>query len=129
MHVPEWLATPLDMKIDNKVYDSDLEDDLIETHVHPEAKALSKRKKLSEHWSNINVSTEWPKLRAAAELFLITFPTSYMAQAGPNTLNAIKEKQWNRLNQQNRGDLRLKITNLQTNISNYTAAHLAHPSH
>ena len=93
MHVPEWLVTPFDMKIDNKGYDSDLEDDLIETHVHPEAKALSKSRKLSEHWSNINVSTEWPKLRAAAEPFLITFPTLYMAQAGLSNVNAILTKQ------------------------------------
>ena len=26
MHVPKWLVTPFDMKIDNKGYESDLED-------------------------------------------------------------------------------------------------------
>ena len=30
MHVPEWLVTPLDITIDNKGYESDLEDELIE---------------------------------------------------------------------------------------------------
>ena len=36
MHVPEWLVTPLDMKIDNEGCESDLEDELIELHVHLE---------------------------------------------------------------------------------------------
>ena len=76
-HVPEWLVTPLDMKIDNKGYESDLEDDLIEMREDLEAKALSKSKNLMEYWSNNNTATKNPKLRAAADPFLLTFPTSW----------------------------------------------------
>ena len=55
MHVPEWLVTPFDMKIDNDGYESGLEVELIEMHVDLEAKALFKRKDLREYWSNIKV--------------------------------------------------------------------------
>ena len=62
MHVLELLATPFDMKIDNKGCESDLEDELIEMHVDLEAKAFFKSQNLSEYWSNINTATEYPKL-------------------------------------------------------------------
>ena len=48
MHVPKWLVTPFDMKIDNKGYESDLEGELIEMHVDLEAKALFKSKNFAE---------------------------------------------------------------------------------
>ena len=38
MHFPELLVTPIDMKIDNKGNQCDLEDELIEMHVNLEAK-------------------------------------------------------------------------------------------
>ena len=34
MHVPEWLVTLFDMKVDNTGCESDLEDELIEMHVY-----------------------------------------------------------------------------------------------
>ena len=37
------------MKINNKSYESDLEDELIEMHVDLEAKALFQRKNLAEY--------------------------------------------------------------------------------
>ena len=58
MHVPEWLLTPFDMKLDNKGYESGLE--LIEMHVDFEGKKLFNRKKTSEYWSNINTATKYP---------------------------------------------------------------------
>ena len=41
------------MKIDNKGYEPDLEDEIIEMHVDLEAKVL-KIKNPAEYWSNIN---------------------------------------------------------------------------
>ena len=49
MHVPEWLATPFDMKIDNKGSGSDLECELIEMHVDLEDKALIKSKNVAQY--------------------------------------------------------------------------------
>lgn len=129
MHVPDWLVAPFDKKIDNKCDESDLEDELIEMCEDLEAKALFKNNILSEYWSNINTATKYPKLRAAAEPFLLAFPTSYMVEAGFSHANAILTKQRNRLNLQTRGDLRLKLTNFKPNINSLAAAHQAHPSH
>ena len=48
MHVPERLVTPFDIKIGNKRYESDLEDDPIKMHVDLEDKAFFKSKNLTE---------------------------------------------------------------------------------
>ena len=37
MHVPEWLVTPFDMKIDNKGHECNLENGLIELHMDLES--------------------------------------------------------------------------------------------
>ena len=70
-------------------------------HVDLEAKALFKSKNLCEYWNNVNTAAKYPKLRAAAEPFLLQFPTSYMAEAGISHVNAILTQQRNRLNLQN----------------------------
>ena len=49
MYVPEWLVTPFDMKIDNKDYESDIVDELIDMYVDFEAKTLFKSKNLAEY--------------------------------------------------------------------------------
>ncbi|KAF2347100.1 hypothetical protein FHG87_022143 [Trinorchestia longiramus] len=53
----------------------------------------------------------------------------YMVEAGFSQVNAILTKQRNRLNLENRGDLRLKLTSFKPNIKSLAAAHQAHPSH
>ena len=59
------------MKMDNKGYESDLEDEPIEMHMNLEAKALFKSKNLVEYCSNIRTATEYPRLRAAVEPLLL----------------------------------------------------------
>ena len=73
MHVPEWLVTPFDVNIDNKVYEPDIQ----------------------EKKSNINTDAKHHKLRAAAESFLLVFPTSYMVEAGLSHVKEILTKQRN----------------------------------
>ncbi|XP_023222959.1 SCAN domain-containing protein 3-like [Centruroides sculpturatus] len=140
MHVSEWFANPFDIKIDNEDSETGLEGELSEVCVDLEAKALFKNKNLGEceiqpgvqdpgafqvsreFWSNNNIATKYPKLRAEAEPFLLAFPTSYVVEAGFSHANAILTKQRNRLNLENRGDLRLKLTNFQPNINNLAAS-------
>ena len=116
------------MKINNEVYESDLEDELIEMHVDLETKALFKSECLSEYWSNINAATKYAML-TATEPFLLAFPNSYMVEVGLGNVNETLTKQRNWLSLQNHGDLRLKLINFQPNINNIAAAHQAHPSH
>ena len=98
MQVPEWPVIPFDMKIDNKGYESDLEDELIEIRVDFEAITLLKSRSLAEYCSNINIANKYPKLRAAAEQFLLAFPTSCIVEAGFSHVNAVLTKQMSRLN-------------------------------
>ena len=94
-----------------------------------EARALFRRKGLREFWINeINVA-KYPQLSAAAEPFLLAFPSSYMVEAGFSHANAIFTKQRTILNLEERGDLRLKLTNLQPNIRVLVESHQGHPSH
>ena len=129
MHVPEWLVATFDMKIDNKGYKSDLENERIDMRMDLETKALFKSKNLAEYWSNINTATEYPKLRVVADPLLLAFPTSYMVETGYGHVNAILTNERNRLNRQNRGDFRILLTNYQPNINNLATAHQARPSH
>ena len=46
------------MNINNKGYESDLRDELVEMHVDLEVKALFKDKDLSEYCSNISTATK-----------------------------------------------------------------------
>ena len=93
MHVSEWLVASFDMKIDNKGYESDLEDELIEMCVDLKVEALFKSTNLSKYWSNIYAVAKYHKLRAADKPFLFTFPTSYMAKAGFCHVDALFTKQ------------------------------------
>ncbi|KRZ12658.1 SCAN domain-containing protein 3 [Trichinella zimbabwensis] len=70
-----------------------------------------------------------PKLSAAVQPFLLAFPSSYLVEAGFSHANAILSKQRNRLNEEMRDDLRMKLTNFQPNINALAAAHQTHPSH
>jgi len=77
----------------------------------------------------VNTRDKYPKLAAAAEPFLLAFPSSYMVEAGFSHVNAILSKQRNRLNLEERGDLRLKLTNTRSDVNATVRAVQAHPSY
>ncbi|KAF2346341.1 Ribosomal protein L2 C-terminal [Trinorchestia longiramus] len=60
---------------------------------------------------------------------LIAARRTGLLRAGFSHANAIIKKQRNRLNLENRGDLRLMLTNFKQNINSLAAAHQTHPSH
>ncbi|KAF2357703.1 FY-rich N-terminal [Trinorchestia longiramus] len=70
-----------------------------------------------------------PELKGSINLWGRKDIRIYMVEAGFSHANAILTKQRNRLNLENRGDLRLKLTNFKPNINSLAAAHQAHPSH
>ena len=128
MRVPEWIITPFDTNIENGIA-PDLCDELIEMSVDIEAKTLFKNKSMVDYWTNINITNKYHKLCAAAEPFLLAFPSTYLVEAGFSHINSILTKQRNQLNIEERGDLRLKLTNLQPNINEFIKNHQPHPSH
>ncbi|XP_076049445.1 zinc finger BED domain-containing protein 5-like [Oratosquilla oratoria] len=127
MHIPDWIVTPFDVEIENADLESHLEDELVDMCVDLEAKYLFRSKKLIDYWNNANTTTKYPKLSATAEPFLLAFPSSYMVEAGFSHAIAVLTKQ-NILNQEEFGDLRLKLTNLQPNINTLADAHQTLPN-
>ena len=57
------------------------------------------------------------------------FPNSNMVEAGFSPIDALLTNQQNRLDVGERGDLKLKLTNLQPNIHEQIKSHQHHPSH
>jgi len=129
MTIPEWIITPSDVKFENRSVEPECEHELAELSVDIAAKAAFKSRSLSDFWHKVNTRDKYPKLAAAAEPFLLAFPSSYMVEAGFSHVNAILSKQCNRLNLEERGDLILKLTNIQPDVKALVRAHQAHPSH
>jgi len=129
MKVPEWILTSFDDEIRNADIDSYLEEEFIDMTVDLETRALFSRKGLREFCINENNVTKYPSFLQYSEPFLLAFPNSYMVEAGFSHANALLTKEWTRLNVEERGDLRLKLTNLQPNIRVLVESHRPHPSH
>ena len=60
--------------------------------------------------------------------FLLAFPNFCMVEAGFSPMNALLTKQRNRLDVGVRGDLRMKLTDLQPNVHELIKRHQLHPS-
>jgi len=129
MTIPEWIITPFDVKFENLSVEPECEYELAELSVDIAAKAVFESRSLSDFWYNVNTRDKYPKLSAVAEPFLLAFPSSYMVEAGFSHVNAILSKQRNRLNLEEWGDLRLKLTKIQPDVNALVRAHQAHPSH
>jgi len=129
MTVPEWIITLIEVKFENISVEPECEYELAELSVDIAAKVVFESGSLSDFWYNVNTRDNYPKLAAAAERFLLGFPSSYMVEAGFSHVNVILSKQCNRLNLKERGDLRLKLTNIQPDANALVRAHQAHPSH
>jgi len=128
MTIPEWIITPFDVKFENLSVEPECEYELAELSVDIAVKGVFDSRSLSDFWCNVNTRDKYPKLAAAAEPFLLVFPSSYMVEAGFSHVSAILSKQRNRLNLEERGDLRLKLTNIQPDVNALVRAHQAHPS-
>ncbi|XP_066971766.1 SCAN domain-containing protein 3-like [Macrobrachium rosenbergii] len=129
MKLPEWILTPFGVEIRNTDIASHLEEEFTDMTVDLEAIALFRRKGLREFWINENNVAKYPQLSAVVEPFSLALPSSYIFEAGFSHANAVLTKQRSRLSLEERGDLRLKLTNLQPNISILVESHQAHPSH
>jgi len=117
------------VKFENLSVEPECEYELAELSVDIAVTAVFESRSLSDIWHNVNTRDKYPKFAAAAEPFLLAFSSSYMVEAGFSHVNAILSKQHNRLNLEIRGDLRLKLTNIQPDVNALVRAHQAHSSH
>nr|CAH7761336.1 unnamed protein product [Callosobruchus chinensis] len=76
-----------------------------------------------------NIPDTYPVLWNIARKFLISFPSSYLVERGFSAVTNLLTKKRNRLDIISRGDLRLTLTKLTTNVDNLLLKHQVHPSH
>ena len=111
---------PFDLDAENTDITSHLEDELLRC-VWISKRNHCSEAKASEYWSNMNTATEYPKLSAAVEPFLVAFISLDFVEAGASHLNAVLTKERNRLTVEERGNLQLKLTNFQPNVSAFVS--------
>jgi len=83
------------VKFENLSVEPGCEYELAELSVDIAAKAMFESRSLSDFWY-VNTRDKCPKLAAAAEPFLLAFPSLYMVEAVFSHVNAILSKQRNR---------------------------------
>ena len=106
-----------------------IQEELADLQADVEAKALFNRLGSCCFWINSTTAEKSPLMWENAKLFLIPFPTSYLVEKGFSAVTRILSKYRNRLDLVKRGDLRLLLTNMESNIKDIIAKHEAQGSH
>ncbi|CAH1954649.1 unnamed protein product [Acanthoscelides obtectus] len=82
-----------------------------------------------QFWLQNNIPVTYPVLWNIARKFLISFPSSYLAERVFSAVTNLLTKKRNRLDIISRGYLRLTLTKLTPNVDNLLLKHQVHPSH
>ncbi|KFM67003.1 SCAN domain-containing protein 3, partial [Stegodyphus mimosarum] len=80
-------------------------------------------------WLQRNIETQYPTLWNIAEKYHIAFPSSYLVEKSFSVVTNILKKQRNRFKINQRGDLRLQLTNIEPDVARLVDSHQVHPSH
>ena len=129
LEVPEWIMSPFNSNLDDDSIDLEIQEEFIQMKMDLEAKSLHTKENFRGFWTNNHVFQNYPKIYEKVEPFLLSFPSSYMVEAGFSRVNNILTKSRNRLDLEKNGDIRLNLTNLDPNIPALLRTHQAHPSH
>ena len=127
MQIPQWIINPYS-------YTSLEEATVI---IQEELIAISTDEDLKEKfyqgyqkfWLQRNIESQYPALWNIAQKYLISFPSSYLVERGFSVVTNILTKQRNRLKINERGDLRLQLTNIEPDVARLVESHQVHPSH
>jgi hypothetical protein len=76
-------------------------------------------------WIYDETKSKYTRATEIARKILLPFPSSYLAECGFSAVNDILNKKRNRLDITQRGDLRLKLTNIEPDIALLCANHQA----
>ncbi|KAG0436345.1 SCAN domain-containing protein 3 [Dictyocoela muelleri] len=67
-------------------------------------------------WLGDEIKAKYKELKRYVSKLFLPFPSSYLYECGLSTINNLLSKKINRLNITQGGDLRLKLTELESNI-------------
>jgi len=125
MVIPEWIINPY---WDIEETDVILQEELIEISTNEELKEQF-RKGYQKFWLQRNIPVTYSALCSITRKFLIAFSSSYLVERGFSTVANLLTTKRSRLEITSRGDLRINLTSLKSNIENSLLKHQAHPSH
>ena len=127
LQIPQWIINPYNitaMEEANVV----MQEELITISTDEELKQKFNQG-YQKFWLQRNIETQYPALWNIAEKYLIAFPSSYLVEKGFSVVTNILTKQRNRLKINERGDLRLQLTNIEPDLARLVESHQVHPSH
>ncbi|CAH2010714.1 unnamed protein product [Acanthoscelides obtectus] len=105
-----------------------IQEELTELSTNEELKVQFKNG-YQQFWLQNNIPVTYPVLWNIARKFLISFPSSYLVERGFSAVTNLLTKKRNRLDIISRGDLRLTLTKLTSNVDNFLLKHQVLPSH
>ena len=123
--LPGWILNPFDS--DNS--DPTCEEELLSLRYDFKLKPTFRARNYQDFWLKGQVREKYSILWEKAKVLLIGFPSSYLVERGFSTVIHLLTKTRNRLDIVERGDLRLRLTNLQPDIQGLASCHQSHPSH
>lgn len=129
LEIPSWILDPFEIPSDDVPGSSSLEADLIDLRHDFELKPTFKKQQYRDFWLQQAVTEKYPSLWKAAKLFFIAFPTSYLVERGFSVVSQIMTKARNRLDVVERGDLRLRLTAMTSDVEQLMSQHQVQPSH
>ena len=104
------------------------QEELIELQHDDQSKTRFLQQGYKNVWYNSDVTMRYPKLWEAVKPLLLSFASSYLVEVGFSSVTKLLTKERNNLDIVKRGDLRLKLTDLQPRIQELANKHQVHPS-
>ncbi|CAH1098941.1 unnamed protein product, partial [Psylliodes chrysocephalus] len=123
MEIPPWIINPFDKtEVENVI----LQEELLELSTNEELKVTFKRG-YQKFWLRAEIPEKYPGLWGIVQKLLIAFPSSYLVEKRFSFVTNLLTKKRSKLNITKRGDLRLFLTKLKSNIDNLLSIHQVHP--
>uniref|UniRef100_A0A5S6QK69 DUF4371 domain-containing protein n=1 Tax=Trichuris muris TaxID=70415 RepID=A0A5S6QK69_TRIMR len=125
MEVPAWIIDPFSCPDDAQVY---LQEELVELQCNEELKPRFKDG-YQAFWLQKKIPSLYPRLWAIVSKLLIAFPSSYLVEKGFSVVTDLLSKKRNRLEIAERGDLRLRLTNMAPDLQELVSRRQPQGSH
>lgn len=127
LQIPQWIINPYNTTAIEEA-NVIMQEELITISTDEELKQKFNQG-YQKFWLQRNIETQYPTLWNIAEKYLIAFPSSYLVEKSFSVVTNILTKQRNRLKINERGDLRLQLTNIEPDVARLVDSHQVHPSH
>lgn len=127
LKVYQWMKNPFTANA--KEADTKYQEELLEIKYDEDCKQSFENGGYEKLWQHKKIPLLYPNMWKEVFKLLIPFPTSYLVESGFSAVNHIMNKERNRLNISERGDLRLFLTKIEPDIKYLISQHQPQGSH